>query len=110
MQHFLQDGYLGLVLVTALSGSKVPIGSELVTACAGALASGWVTGGHPHFSAVAAIVVAIASKAVGSIFGYELGRFGGRPLVVGRCATSWSRIETSTEPRPFSSAAASPLC
>jgi membrane protein DedA with SNARE-associated domain len=75
-------GYLALFLLTALSAFCIPVGSELAMAYGGALASGQVLRGpHDHFSLGLVIVVAIAGEMVGSVAGYSLGRFGGRPLV-----------------------------
>lgn len=76
-------GYLALFVITALSAFGIPVGSELAMAYGGALASGQVlaSGSHSHFSLVLVIVVAVIGEMVGSIFGYALGRLGGRPLV-----------------------------
>jgi membrane protein DedA with SNARE-associated domain len=87
MQSFVVHwGYLALFLLTAISAFCIPIGSELAMAYAGALASGAVLAGTHHFSLGAVIVVAVAGEFVGSLGGYALGRFGGRPAVdrVGR--------------------------
>lgn len=83
MQSFVVHwGYLALFLVTAVSAFGIPIGSELAMAYAGALASGLVLAGtHHHFTLAVVILVAVAGELVGSLFGYALGRFGGRPLV-----------------------------
>ena len=83
MQHFLVHyGYIALFLVTALSAFGIPVGSELVMAYGGALASGQVLAGpKDHFSLPVVIVVAVIGEVVGSLFGYALGRFGGRPFI-----------------------------
>jgi len=73
-------GYLALFLITALSAFGIPVGSELAMAYGGALASGQVlTSSRDHLSLGLVILVAVAGEVVGSIFGYGLGRFGGRP-------------------------------
>ncbi|HEY3941394.1 MAG TPA: DedA family protein [Acidimicrobiales bacterium] len=88
MQSFLVHwGYLALFLITALSAFGVPVGSELVMAYGGALASGQVLrGSHDHFALGTVIVVAVLGELVGGLLGYALGRLGARPLVdrVGR--------------------------
>jgi membrane protein DedA with SNARE-associated domain len=83
MQSFVVHwGYLALFLVTAVSAFGIPVGSELTMAYGGALASGAVLAGtHDRFSLGAVIAVAVAGELVGSLCGYALGRFGGRPLV-----------------------------
>ena len=79
--HFLiHYGYVALFLIPALSAFGIPVGSELVMAYGGALASGQVIAGR-HFTLPAVIVVVVVGELVGSILGYALGRFGGRPLV-----------------------------
>ncbi len=79
-------GYLALFLITALSAFGVPIGSELAMVYGGALASGQVLSGREHFELGLVILIALLGELVGSLAGYGLGRFGGRPLVdkVGR--------------------------
>jgi membrane protein DedA with SNARE-associated domain len=77
----LRSGYLALALAPLLAGMGVPTGSELVIALAGALASGKVSGSRHHLALVAVIVVATACELVGSMFGYSIGRIGGRPLL-----------------------------
>lgn len=82
MEHFLVTvGYLALFAVCVISSLGIPIGSEIVTGYAGALASGKLTSTHDHLSLWVVIVVAVAGELVGSTAGYLVGRFGGRPLV-----------------------------
>lgn len=83
VQHFLVHwGYIALFLVTAVSAFGIPIGSELVMAYGGALASGQIlTGPKDHFSLGLVILIAVLGELVGSLFGYALGRFGGRPFI-----------------------------
>lgn len=82
MEHFLVHwGYLALFVVCFLSSLGIPVGSEIVTGYAGALASGKLTSTHDHLSLGVVIGVAVAGELVGSTAGYIVGRFGGRPLV-----------------------------
>ncbi len=82
MEHLLVTwGYLALFVVCFLSSLGIPVGSEIVTGYAGALASGKLTSAHDHLSLGAVIGVAVAAELVGSTAGYLVGRFGGRPLV-----------------------------
>jgi len=87
MEHILATwGYLALFVIVLVSATGIPVGSEVATGYAGALASGQLTTSHDHLNLGAVIVVAIAGELVGSVLGYSIGRFGGRPLVdkVGR--------------------------
>jgi membrane protein DedA with SNARE-associated domain len=82
MEHFLVHwGYLALFVVCVVSSLGIPVGSEIVTGYAGALASGKLTSEHDHLSLGVVIGVGVAAELVGSTAGYLVGRFGGRPLV-----------------------------
>jgi membrane protein DedA with SNARE-associated domain len=82
MEHILATwGYLALFGIVLLSAMGIPVGSEVATGYAGALASGQLTTSHDHLALGWVILVAIAGELVGSILGYSIGRFGGRPLV-----------------------------
>lgn len=82
MEHFLATwGYLALFVANFLSSMLIPDGSEAAMGYAGALASGQLTTGGDHLQLWAAIVVAILGDVVGSMVGYAIGRYGGRPLV-----------------------------
>jgi membrane protein DedA with SNARE-associated domain len=82
MEHILATwGYLALFGIVLVSALGIPVGSEIATGYAGALASGQLTTSHDHLTLAAVIVVAIAGELVGSVIGYSIGRFGGRPLV-----------------------------
>jgi membrane protein DedA with SNARE-associated domain len=87
MEHILATwGYLALFGVVLISALGIPVGSEVATGYAGALASGQLTSSKDHLALGAVILVAVAGELVGSVLGYAVGRFGGRPLVdrVGR--------------------------
>jgi membrane protein DedA with SNARE-associated domain len=83
MEHVLATwGYLALFGLAALAALGIPVGSEVAIGYAGVLASGQVVSGrHDHLSLVVVIVVATIGELTGSLIGYAIGRFGGRPLV-----------------------------
>ncbi len=84
MENFLATwGYLALFVATFLSSMCIPLGSEIVIGYAGALASGQLVsaGSHHHLTLPLVIVVALVGEITGSLAGYGIGRFGGRPLV-----------------------------
>jgi membrane protein DedA with SNARE-associated domain len=83
VEHLLTTwGYLALFAATMVSSLGIPIGSELAMGYGGALASGQlISGSHHHLTLGAVIVVAVAGEVVGSLIGYGIGIFGGRPLV-----------------------------
>lgn len=82
MEHFLASwGYLALFAIVLVSAVGIPVGSEIATGYAGALASGQLIETHHHLTLGVVIVVAIVGELVGSAIGYSIGRFGGRPLV-----------------------------
>ncbi len=82
MEHILATwGYLALFGIVLVSAIGIPVGSEIATGYAGALASGQLTSSHDHLALGAVIAVAVAGELVGSVVGYSIGRFGGRPLV-----------------------------
>lgn len=82
MEHLLSTwGYVALFVITFVSAMGPPVGSELATAYAGALASGQLLTAHHHLNLVMVIVVAVVGELAGSTAGYAIGRFGGRPLV-----------------------------
>lgn len=82
MEHLLDHyAYLALFVVTFVSALGIPVGSEIAIGYGGALASGQITGVDHHFSLALVIVVAVAGELVGSLAGYAIGYFGGRPLV-----------------------------
>jgi membrane protein DedA with SNARE-associated domain len=88
---FIGDHGLYAVFALMLIDSVLPAASELVMLYAGVLASGALTGqdvvlfGHQidsHFWGYVAIAAAgVAGQTVGSIIGWAIGLYGGRPLV-----------------------------
>ncbi len=91
MTNFLYHySYLAIFLLSFVSSMGLPVGSELAIIGGGALASGEVhklaADGQAlpevfHLSLVAVILVAVAGELLGSLAGYLIGYFGGRPLV-----------------------------
>ena len=82
MEHLLATwGYVALFGIVFLSAMGIPVGSEVATGYAGALASGQLITSHHHLSLGVVIVVAVVGEVLGSTAGYLVGRFGGRALV-----------------------------
>jgi membrane protein DedA with SNARE-associated domain len=82
MEHLLATwGYLALFVATFVSAMGLPVGSEIAIGYGGALASGQLTGHHDHLVLWLVIVIAALGEIAGSLVGYGIGRFGGRPLV-----------------------------
>ena len=91
LTNFIGDHGLYAVFALMLIDSVLPAASELVMLYAGVLASGALAGqdivlfGHQidsHFWGYVAIATAgVAGQTVGSIIGWAIGLYGGRPLV-----------------------------
>jgi membrane protein DedA with SNARE-associated domain len=87
MTNFLYHySYLAIFILCFISAMGLPVGSEVAIIGGGALASGEVHklppgSGVYHLSLVAVILLAIAGEVLGSLAGYLIGYFGGRPLV-----------------------------
>jgi membrane protein DedA with SNARE-associated domain len=88
---FIGDHGLYAIFALMLVDSVLPAASELVMLYAGVLASGALAGQHvvlfghhidSHFWGYVAIATAgVAGQTVGSIIGWAIGLYGGRPLV-----------------------------
>ena len=88
---FIGDHGLYAVFALMLLDSVLPAASELVMLYAGVLASGALAGQHvvlfghridSHFWGYVAVAAAgVAGQTVGSIIGWAIGLYGGRPLV-----------------------------
>ena len=91
MTNFLYHySYFAIFLLSFISSMGLPAGSELAILGGGALASGEVhkllSDGQAspevfHLSIVLVIVLAATGEILGSLAGYLIGYFGGRPLV-----------------------------
>ena len=91
LTNFIGDHGLYAVFALMLIDSVLPAASELVMLYAGVLASGALPGqdvvlfGHridSHFWGYVAVAAAgVAGQTVGSIIGWAIGLYGGRPLV-----------------------------
>ena len=79
-QLVLQWGYLALAGMCVVSAAGIPLGTEFVIAYGGALASGRLPH-HLHLYLPWVIAIATVGELVGSIFGYGIGRYGGRELI-----------------------------
>jgi membrane protein DedA with SNARE-associated domain len=81
MTHFLITwGYLAVFVLSFVSSMGLPVGAELAIIGGGALASGQVSTAHP-LNLVLVIVLATLAEVLGSLAGYLIGAYGGRPLV-----------------------------
>jgi membrane protein DedA with SNARE-associated domain len=82
MEHFLESwGYLAVFVLSFISAMGLPVGSEVAIIYGGVLASGQIPDEPHHLSLVVVIVVATVAEVLGSLAGYLIGYFGGRPLV-----------------------------
>jgi membrane protein DedA with SNARE-associated domain len=82
VEHFLEHwGYLAVFILSFISAMALPVGAEVAIIYGGVLASGQVPGEHHPLNVVAVILVAAAAEVLGSIAGYAIGNYGGRPLV-----------------------------
>jgi membrane protein DedA with SNARE-associated domain len=82
MEHFLEQwGYLAVFVLSFISAMGLPVGAEIALIYGGVLASGQIPHEPHHLSVVGVILCAVAGEVLGSLAGYAIGRFGGRPLV-----------------------------
>jgi membrane protein DedA with SNARE-associated domain len=82
MEHFLETwGYLAVFILSFISSMGLPVGAEVAIIYGGVLASGQIVN-EPHpLNLFAVIAVATLAEVLGSLVGYLIGYFGGRPLV-----------------------------
>lgn len=82
MEHFLETwGYLAVFVLSFISSMGLPVGAEVAIIYGGVLASGQIPNEPHHLNLVVVILVATAAEVLGSLVGYLIGYFGGRPLV-----------------------------
>jgi membrane protein DedA with SNARE-associated domain len=91
MTNFLYHySYFAIFILSFISAMGLPVGSELAIIGGGALASGEVhkllshgSSSHEvfHLSLITVILLAFSGEVLGSLAGYLIGYFGGRPLV-----------------------------
>src|SRR5271155_1175602 len=82
MEHFLETwGYLAVFVLSFISSMGLPVGAEVAIIYGGVLASGQIPNEPHHLNLVVVIVVATLAEVLGSLAGYLIGYFGGRPLV-----------------------------
>src|ERR1700692_1298220 len=82
MEHFLETwGYLAVFILSFVSSMGLPVGADVAIIYGGVLASGQIAN-EPHpLNLFAVIAVATLAEVLGSLVGYLIGYFGGRPLV-----------------------------
>jgi membrane protein DedA with SNARE-associated domain len=82
VEHFLETwGYVAVFVLSFISSMGLPVGAELAVIYGGVLASGQIPHEPHHLNLVVVIVLATLGELVGSMAGYLIGYFGGRPLV-----------------------------
>jgi len=82
VEHFLETwGYLAVFVLSFISSMGLPVGAEVAIIYGGVLASGQIQNEPHHLNLVVVIVLATLAELLGSVAGYAIGYFGGRPLV-----------------------------
>jgi membrane protein DedA with SNARE-associated domain len=82
MTHFLETwGYVAIFILTFISATGLPAGGELAVIYGGVLASGQIPHESHHLNLVVVIALATLAETLGSLVGYLIGFYGGRPLV-----------------------------
>ena len=82
MEHFLETwGYLAVFVLSFISSMGLPVGPELAIIYGGVLAGGQIPNEPHHLNLAVVIVVATLAEVLGSLAGYLIGYYGGRPLV-----------------------------
>jgi membrane protein DedA with SNARE-associated domain len=82
VEHFLESwGYVAVFSLSFISLLGIPVGAEVAIVYGGVLASGQIAGEPHHLNVLVVILVATTAEVLGSLGGYLIGYFGGRPLV-----------------------------
>ena len=82
MEHFLETwGYLAVFVLSFISSMGLPVGAEVAIIFGGVLASGQIANEPHHLNLILVIVLATLAEVLGSLAGYLIGYYGGRPLV-----------------------------
>jgi membrane protein DedA with SNARE-associated domain len=82
VEHFLETwGYAAVFVLSFISAMGLPVGSELAVIYGGVLASGQIPNEPHHLNLALVIVLAALAEVLGSLAGYLIGYYGGRPLV-----------------------------
>jgi membrane protein DedA with SNARE-associated domain len=82
VEHFLETwGYLAVFTLSFISSMGLPVGAEVAIIFGGVLASGQIANEPHHLNLILVIVLATLAEVLGSLAGYLIGYYGGRPLV-----------------------------
>jgi membrane protein DedA with SNARE-associated domain len=82
VEHFLETwGYLAVFVLSFISSMGLPVGAEVAIIFGGVLASGQIANEPHHLNLILVIVLATLAEVLGSLAGYLIGYYGGRPLV-----------------------------
>ncbi len=82
MTNFLETwGYVAIFTLSFISAMGLPAGAELAIIYGGVLASGQIPHEHHHLTLLFVIAFATAAESLGSLAGYLIGFYGGRPFV-----------------------------
>lgn len=82
MEHFLETwGYLAVFTLSFISSMGLPVGAEVAIIFGGVLASGQIANEPHHLNLILVIVLATLAEVLGSLAGYLIGYYGGRPVV-----------------------------
>jgi membrane protein DedA with SNARE-associated domain len=82
VEHFLETwGYVAVFVLSFISSMGIPVGAEVAIIYGGVLARGQIPGEPHHLNVVVVILIATLADVLGSVAGYLIGYFGGRPVI-----------------------------